>query len=136
MRSLNGSECRQSCPNTTPPPLRSGAEALARIGNDQTQLTAANLVKNNSFFANDLRKNQAPSKVTHIDLAAKSLGLELPAKTKQQLLESLCELGPIERLLKGTEDSMGGPVDEHFWNGLVERDPLAVEIEAVCSGLI
>ena len=84
------------------------------------------------MLANELRKYQASVEVERLEVAAASLDIELPDKTKQQLLERYCEVGPMERFIRGTKATVGGTVDSEFWDDLVRVDPLAAEIDDIC----
>ena len=120
-----------SCGDVTSIPRRTAAQVFAATWGG-TPLTKANLAKNDSLLANELRNYRAPLRVEQIDAAAESLGFELPAKTIQQLLERYSEVGGMEQYLHSTEETVGGPVEKVFWAELVEIDPLAAEIDAIC----
>jgi hypothetical protein len=38
----------------------------------------------------------------------------------------------MQRFLKTVDDSVGGPVNEEFWDELKLHDPLAAEIDELC----
>jgi len=113
--------------DTNRPSLRTGDQILAVL-EGRLALTAANLAKNQSWIAEELRKYEIPEAVERVVQGGLSLGLELPYKTKQQLLEDRYELSPMERFSQGPESAFR--VDPQAWSHLVKVDPLAADIEA------
>lgn len=93
-------------------------------------LNAASLARNSTPVANYCRKLDAVEKVRKVELAARSLGFELPSKAKDGLHESTKEDQAMNRFLKSTEGDVGGPVEDESWNALIAVDPLAADIEA------
>jgi hypothetical protein len=95
-------------------------------------VTKNNLEKNDSALANQVRSNQAQSKVDRVDAVFEAAANEqLPSKTKQQLLEDGSGFSPMERFLETVDDCAGGPVDVEAWNNLMAHDPLAAELGSI-----
>lgn len=95
-------------------------------------LTEDNLKRNDSAIANALRRYEGQENVDRISTAAvKAFSTELPEKTKRQLIENMSGVGPMQHFLKSTEDLVGGPVENAFWDDLVLNDPLAAELDAM-----
>ena len=128
----SASESGESFASTPTSFRRTGTEAFAALTGGPQLLTKANLERINSIWENEIRLNEAPTKVEQIKAAAAPLGFELPAKAEQQLLEDHSGVEPMRRFIKGTEDIGGGAVDAEFWNELTMTDPLAAELDAIC----
>ena len=79
---------------------------------------------------NEQRKKQAPIHVKEIEAAAASIGLKLPSKTKELLLEGFRGLTSMQRFIAPVEETRE-VVDDESWADLVQRDPLAAELEAI-----
>ena len=98
-----------------------------------TLLTPANLQQNDSALANVLPSYDAHYTVDRIATSMVLLDIELPEKTKQQLLHQKWMVVPIQRFLKGAGDLRGWPMNDKLWNGLAKWDPLAAELDSIFS---
>ena len=96
-------------------------------------LSKANLEKNDFALANNIRTWKAVERVKKIDIAAQTLGLELPAQTKRQMWVSYSGASPHDQFFFDSNEKLRRcAVSEIYWAELVQRDSLAAEIEVVC----
>ena len=105
-------------------------QARLALNKVTSAVTKDNLENNDSALANQLRLDQAQSKVDRMAAVFADTSYDqLPKKTKRQLLEDKSGLGPMQRFLETADDRAGNPMDTEVWNDLKLHDPLAAELD-------
>jgi hypothetical protein len=109
------------------------AQALEALTQGRPLLTKANLERNNSKFANFVREQQALQKADALALALRALGEEIPERTTREIVQLSSGALPLKPFQQGLEEMSRPEFDVEAWKELVNVDPLAAELEAMCG---